>query len=249
MSPIDAPATQMANDSATNGCEIRCLAPAGDVPDNVRDAYLIDGPALDAAALTAAAGIVLPRDGATRATELLAAGARRVLLGESALLDSSIVAALAATFGGKRVGVYLPASRMEVSWSFDTVSNADFKVLTPSVGAPAWEALRADGTRTGTQALWWIGEMLKLGASEVLLRVDLHDDADLNLCADCVEQFGDRFWIGPLANAAPRLDEWIRYGHARQLALLPPLYAHAMVSDLEAPAVTGADGAQVERAA
>jgi len=39
--------------------------------------------------------------------------------------------------------------------------------------------------------------MMKLGASEALLRVDIGDDADLNLCADCSERFGDGVWIGP----------------------------------------------------
>jgi hypothetical protein len=230
-------------------CELRCLAPAGGTPDHARDTYLFDSPALDAGALAAAAGIVLTREGPARATELLAAGARRVLLGEAALLDSSIVAALATAFGGERVGVYVPARRLEVNWSFDTISNADFKVLTPSVGAPAWEALRADGTCTGTQALWWIGEMLKLGASEALLCVDIRDDADLNLCADCVERFGDRVLIGPLADAAPALDEWVRYGHARRLALPPALYAHAIAIDAQMPATADASGAPIERAA
>jgi hypothetical protein len=248
MSPIDAPAAQVPDYREITGCEIRCLALAGEMPDDVRGAYLIDGSALDAAALAAAAGIVLPRDGATRATELLNAGARRVLLGEAALLDSAVVAALATQFGGERIGVYVPASRMEVSWSFDTDSNADFKVMTPSVCAPAWEALRADGTRTGTRVLWWIGEMLKQGASEALIRIDIQDDADLNLCAECIEEFGDRLWIGPLAAAAPPLDEWIRYGHALQLALCPSLYAQAIATDPELRAAIGS-GMRVERVA
>ena len=245
MNPNAAP--EVVDDGAISGCEYRCLGPAGGTSHDVRDAYLIDGPALDAGGLTAAAGIVLPRHGALRATELLVAGARRVLLGEAALLDSSVVAALAATFGGERVGVYVPAVRLQISWSFDTVSNADFKVLTPSVGAPAWEALRADGTRTGTHALWWIGEMLNLGASEALLRVDFHDDADLELCADCVERFGDRVWIGPLDDVAPRLDQWTRYGRARRFVLPPPLHAQAIAAAVASGAE--AHDAAIERAA
>jgi hypothetical protein len=242
MSQSVAPATKETEGGTGSVCGLRCLAPAGSVPDDARDAYLIDGLTLDAARLATAAGIVLPREGVARATELLAAGARRVLLGEAALVDASIVAALAATFGGERVGVYVPARRFEVSWSFDTRSNADFRVLTPSLGAPAWEVLRADGTQTGTQAFWWIGEMLKLGASEVLLCVDIRDDTDLNLCADGVERLGDRFWIGPLADPAPALDEWRRYGHARQLALPPLLYARAIAAEAGAQAIAAEAG-------
>ena len=249
MNRIAAPGPNEANDGAVVPCTIRCLAPAGGAPAIARDAYLIDDPALDVGTILGAAGIVLPREGAARATALLAAGARRVLLGEAALLDSSIVAALAATFGGERIGVYVPACRLEISWSFDTTSNADFKVLTPSMGAPTWEALRADGTRTGTQVLWWVGEMLKQGASEALVCVDIRDDADLNLCADCVEQFGDRIWIGPLTDAEPALDEWVRYGHLRQLALPPALHARAITVDATVTAAAGATSAPVERAA
>ena len=249
MSQSVAPATKEAEGGTGSVCGLRCLAPAGSVPDDARDAYLIDGPTLGAARLATAAGIVLPWEGVARATELLAVGARRVLLGDAALVDASTVAALAATFGGERVGVYVPARRFEVSWSFDTSSNADFRVLTPSLGAPAWEVLRADGTPTGTQAFWWIGEMLARGASEVLLCVDIRDDADLNLCADGVERFGDRFWIGPLADPAPVLDEWRRYGHARQLALSPLLYARAIAVEADVPASATEDAMPVERAA
>jgi hypothetical protein len=145
------------------------------------------------------------------------------MLGEAALRDSSIIAPLAGRFGGGRIGVYAPSRRLPVRWSFDTVSNADFKVLTPSLGAPAWEVLLADGTGTGTHALWWIGEMFALGASQALLRVDIRDDADLNLCADCVERFGDRVWIGPLADEAPEIGDWIAFGRTRRIALGPEL--------------------------
>lgn len=214
-------------------CEVRCLvsSTAGAWPDG--DGYLLDSSSRAAAEtepdrgarLDRAAGVVLAANGAERAAALLAAGARRVLLGEAALDDRTLVGRLAASFGPERVGVYVPARRLEVSWSFDTSSNADFKVLTPSVGAPAWEVLRADGTRTGIQALWWLDEMLKAGAGEALLRVDIEDDADLNLCADCVERFGTRVWIGPLDASTPRLHDWARYGHATRYALPAALYA------------------------
>jgi hypothetical protein len=212
-------------------CDVRCVVPPGGACDDVRDAYLIDGSGagnratLDLRAARDAAGIVLPGQDPARAAELLAAGARRVLLGEAALAERSLLAALSAKFGADRVGLHVPARRFEVSWSFETESNADFKVVTPSLAAPAWEVLRADGARTGTQALWWIAEMLKLGAAEVLLRVDIADDADLNLCAECVERFGRRAWIGPLTNHVSAFGDWIRYGQARQLALPSALYA------------------------
>lgn len=212
-------------------CDVRSVVPAGGACDDVGDAYLFDAPSdgrhatLNARAAADAAGIVLPFQGVDRAAELLAAGVRRVLLGEAALTDGKQVAALVARFGAGRVGVHVPARRFEVSWSFETASNADFKVLAPSLPAPAWEVLRADGARTGTHALWWIGEMLKLGAAEVLLRVDIADDADLNLCAECVERFRERLWIGPLTNQVMAFGDWVRYGHARQLALPPALYA------------------------
>jgi hypothetical protein len=249
MNRIVAPAPADATHGGAADCAIRCLAPAGAAPADVSDAYLIDDPALDAGTIPAAAGIVLPREGAARAAALLAAGARRVFLGEAALLDSSILAALATRFGSERVGVYVPARRIEISWSFDTTSNADFKVLTPSLGAPAWEALRADGTPTGTQVLWWLGEMLKQDAAEALLCVDIRDDSDLNLCAECVEHFGNWIWVGPLADAEPALDEWIRYGHVRQLALPPALHARAIAIDAAVTATADAGSAPVERAA
>lgn len=220
-------------------CVLRCLGAAAGGNVDPRDAYLFDdrgGGRADNAMLESA-GVVLPIQGAARAAELLASGVRRVLLGEAALADDSIVPGLAGRFGADRVGLYVPARRIEVSWSFETVSNADFKVLAPSVAAPAWEVLRSDGTRTGTQALWWIGEMVKLGASSVLLRVDIDDDADLNLCADCFERFGERVWIGPLASNVRAFEEWVHYGHARQFALPPAAFGRA----LEIDATTAAD--------
>jgi hypothetical protein len=223
------PTATDADSDALAGCALRCVA-EGEAPAAADESYLFDDPALDAARLAAAAGIVLPRAGTGRAAALLAAGARRVLVGEAALLDGSIVSALAATFGGERVGVHVPGRRFEVTWSFDASSNADFKVMTPSLGAPAWEVLRADGTPTGTQALWWIDAMFGLGASEALLRVDIRDDADLELCAECVERFGDRVWLGPRMDPAPALADWVRLGRVRRLALPPALYARSVAS-------------------
>jgi hypothetical protein len=204
-------------------CEWRCVAGASHDPAHRDGSFLVDDDSLDAQAASAAAGIILPARGGGRAAALLEAGARCVLLGEAALRDPSIIAPLADRFGAGRVGVYAPSRRLPVRWSFDDVSNADFKVLTPSLGAPAWEVLLADGTGTGTQALWWIGAMLDQGASLALLRVDIRDDADLNLCADCMERFGERVWIGPLEDEAPAIADWIAFGHARRIALGPEL--------------------------
>lgn len=251
MRGVQIPAPQGASLPAPATCILRCLGPAVDADFDLHDIYLFDGPTASAAAppaLAAAAGVVLPARGEDRAAALLAAGARRVLLGEAALVDNTVVSRLAGRFGTDRIGVYVPARRIEVSWSFDTISNADFRVLTPSVGAPAWEVLRADGARTGTQALWWAREMFKLGASELLLRVDILDDADLNLCAECVDTFGDRAWIGPLADAADALDHWVHHGRARQLALPSAACAHALALDAQV-AAEAAGRAAAERAA
>ncbi|MCK7497456.1 MAG: hypothetical protein MZW92_46675 [Comamonadaceae bacterium] len=122
---------------------------------------------------------------------------------------------LSREFGRERIGVHVPAARMQVSWSMDTVSNADFKVMRPSVCEPNWEVLMADGSRTGVHASWWIGEMMKRGAGPVMVRVDIEDDADLNLCAGLVEQCGERLWLAPLTRQPPQVSDWIEYGHAR----------------------------------
>lgn len=169
-------------------------------------------------------GVILPREGRERARALLAGGTPRVLLGEAALRDSTIVPALAAEFGTDRVGVYCPAQRMQVSWVMDTVSNADFRTMRPSVCEPCWEILKADGTPTGTLLGWWLGQMFERGAGLALVRADIADDADLNICAGLVEQCGPRLWLGPRQGSAPNLADWVRYGQARQLVLPAALY-------------------------
>ena len=107
----------------------------------------------------------MPDGDGAHARALLLAGAPCVFIGEAALRDSALVEALVAEFGSKRIGLYVPVRRMQVNWSMDAVSNADFRVMTPSVCEPCWEILRADGSRSGTHAGWWIGEMFRLGAS------------------------------------------------------------------------------------
>lgn len=198
----------------TPRCAVRCLTGAGDDP--AADAFVFDAPDIDP---TLAAAIILTTAGEARAEALLAAGAACVLVGEAALLDSTLVERLAARHGSARIGVYVPARRLEARWSFDTTSNADFRVVTPSVCEPTWEVLRADGGGTGALAGWWIGEMIKRGASLALVRADIRDDADLNICAGLVEDCGERLWLGPLDDPAPRLDEWAAYGQLRRIAL------------------------------
>ena len=205
--------------------EFSCLAAAGEMlPDHVGASFACDVAGIEAG-LATLAGVVLATQGEARAAALLEAGAARVFVGGAALADCGVVERLAARFGTARVGVYVAARRMEVGWSFETVSNADFKVVTPSLCEPCWEILRADGSRSGTQVHWWLGEMIKRGASAALVRVDLRDDADLNLCAGLVEDLGARLWLGPLDDTAPALADWVAYGKLARIVLPPALFA------------------------
>lgn len=163
--------------------------------------------------------VVLRTAGRERASELMARGAARVLLGEAALLDSSLIETLSRELGAEKVGVWVPARRLEVSWALDFTSNADFRCVTPSYAKPAWEMLKSDGSRSGTEAGWWLGQMLERGASLALLGVDIADDTDLNLCAELVEQFGTRLWLTPLADPDADLLPWVLHGQARNLAI------------------------------
>ncbi|PIQ09777.1 MAG: hypothetical protein CO125_04490 [Hydrogenophilales bacterium CG_4_9_14_3_um_filter_59_35] len=163
--------------------------------------------------------VVLRSAGRERARALLARGAARVLPGEAALLDGSLIETLSREFGAERVGVWVPARRMEVNWALDFTSNADFRCVTPSYAKPAWEVLKSDGSRSGTEAGWWTGQMLERGASLALLGADIADDADLNLCAELVEQFGSRLCLTPLADFGADLLPWVLYGQARNLAI------------------------------
>ena len=163
--------------------------------------------------------VVLRAVGRERARELVARGAARVLLGESALLDSSLIEILSREYGTEKVGVWVPAQRLEVSWALDITSNADFRCITPSCAKPAWEVLKSDGSRSGTEAGWWLGQMLERGTSLALLGVDIADDTGLNLCAELVEQFGAQLWLTPLAKPEADLLPWIQFGQARNLAI------------------------------
>lgn len=163
--------------------------------------------------------VVLRGGGLERARELLARGAECVLAGQAALLDSNLVEVMSREFGAESVGVWVPAKLMEVSWALDIHSNADFRCITPSYAKPAWEVLKSDGSRSGTDAGWWLGQMLERGASLALLGADIADDTELNLCAELVEQFGSRLWLTPLANPEADLLPWIQFGQVRNLVV------------------------------
>lgn len=189
--------------------------------------------------------IVLPTRGAPRAGELLAAGAARVLLADAVLTDSSLLGRVAREFGSDRVGVWVPVRQTQVSWSLDAVSNADFKCMTPSVGAISWEVLKSDMTPSGTEAGWWIEQMCALGASVVLIGADLEDGRDLDISADLVERFGKRLWLSPLARTETDLQPWVRFGKISQLVIpRSDYYDDAMLLSLKCAPVSPA-GARV----
>ncbi len=165
--------------------------------------------------------VVLENGTEARAEALLERGAKCVLLADAAMLDSTVVSRLVQRYGTERIGVALVTRKRQVSWSLDTVSNADFRCLTPSVGKPGWEIVMSAGTATGTDAEWWLGEMLALGASMALIRADIQDD-DLNLCAGLVENHGNKLWFSPWQYPDADLEPWVRYGQIRQLLLPTP---------------------------
>lgn len=195
----------------------RCASSGNITPEGMF--FLCDGDALPESLHHI--NIVLKQSGEARAGELLALGAARVLLADAALLDSTVIARLSQQHGAERIGVYLPARKMGVSWTLETVSNEDFNCLTPSYGKAAWEVLLNDGTGTGTDVEWWLEEMFKLGASAALIAIDMQDD-DLNISAGLVENNGDKLWFTPLHQTDTNLEPWVRYGQVRQL-LLPEL--------------------------
>jgi hypothetical protein len=162
--------------------------------------------------------VVLGNGGEARAEELLARGAARVLLTDAAMLDSTVVSRLIQRFDPELIGVALTARKRQVSWTLDMVSNADFRCLTPSFGKTGWEIVMSDGSASGTDVEWWVGEMQALGASMILIRVDMQDD-DLNTCAGLVEAHGNKLWLSPWQYPDADLEPWVRYGQLRQLLL------------------------------
>lgn len=211
---------------------LRRIIGFGDAIEVSTQDIIEDAPGVEAVAALCA-GVIVNSAEMGRISTLFAAGAEMVFIGEAALLDSSIIDRLVSDYGGERVGIYAPLRRQTVTWSFETVSNADFKTVTPSFCEPAWEVLRADGAGTGTLASWWLKAMREIGASCFLVRADIQDDTDLNLCASLVEDLGEALWIGPLTDISPPIAEWIEHGHARQLALPEEVIASGHLSSSE----------------
>ena len=203
---------------------VHCLAPSYDEAQRFERSLVCDS-AIPAAALSGLEAVVLQRQTAERARGLLARGARRVLLGDAALIDPDLVGRLAREYAPERVGLYIAARRKPNRWSFDTTSNADFKTVTPSVCEPAWGVLRSDGTATELNAYHWAAAMVRAGATSALVQVDLADDDDLNICAGFVELLGERVCFAPATQTAPALYDWVAFGQARSIALPPLVYA------------------------
>ena len=168
--------------------------------------------------------VVLGAESETAAVQVLSAGASRVFLGDAALTDPGVVSRLIQRFGAARLGLHVPVRRQSVSWSFETQSNEDFNVVTPSLCEPTWEVLLSNGESTGQRAAAWVDSMLAFGLQTVLMRADIADDTDLNLCAGMVESLGSKLWMAPLNDPAPPIADWVAYGQVRQLALPPALY-------------------------
>jgi hypothetical protein len=179
----------------------------------------------------ARAQVVLGAQSEAAAASLLDGGAHRVFIGEAALSDGGAVERLLKRYGAARIGLHVPVRRQSVSWSFETESNADFRVVTPSLCQPTWEVLLANGESSGVRAAAWMQAMLRLGVQTILMRADICDDTDLNLCAGMVETLGNTLWIAPLNDAAPPIADWIRFGQATQIALPVGLYhqRHALL--------------------
>jgi hypothetical protein len=202
-----------------------CLARSPGEIESSAPAFVHYAPALPLGfTALARASVVLGAQAEATASALLEAGVSRVLVGEAALRDAGVIDRLLQRFGAARLGLHVPVRRQAVSWSFDTESNEDFNVVTPSLCAPGWEVLLASGEPSGILAEGWLDTMLRRGLQTVLLRADIQDDADLNLCAGMVEKLGSRLWLAPLTDPEPAIADWISYGQATQLALPAALY-------------------------
>lgn len=168
--------------------------------------------------------LLLDEETDSTVSHLLTNGIERVYVGDAALADPSLMPRLIQQFGAARLGLHVRARRQAVNWAFDTESNADFNVVTPSLCVPQWEVLRSDGGDTGILVQPWLHSLHLQGVSSAVLRVDIRDDADLNLCAGMVESFGDLIWFAPMNEAPPSVADWIEFGQVRQLALPPAMF-------------------------
>lgn len=164
------------------------------------------------------ARVISERGDLARAEALLAAGAAQVILGEAALLDTTLVQSAISRFGTGRIGLWLPARRMEVRWTLDRESNADFSFVMPSCPVPRWELLRADGSGTGTDAAWFAREMAGMGVATLVLALHDAQPEDLAIGAGLVEDLGTRLWLA-LRDESLDAAEWVRDAGIRQLVL------------------------------
>ncbi|WP_127474921.1 HisA/HisF-related TIM barrel protein [Sulfurivermis fontis] len=187
-------------------------APGFALPDH--PLFMVDDET--ATPLCTGAHVVMERGALARIETLLAAGASRVLLGEKALLDTTMVQDAIARFGTQRIGLWLPARRMAVSWSLDRESNADFSFVMPTCPVPRWELLLADGTGTGTDAAWFAREMARQGVEQLVISLHQATADDLGLCAELSEELGDRLWL-TFAEGGSDPAPWIAHGGVRQL--------------------------------
>ena len=206
---------------------LRCCRPFADGVAPQSDDFLLDASGVEKVA-AACAGVLAPHGDEQRAAQLLSCGAPLVFVGAAALGDSNIIRRLVASYGPERVGVVVAAARRKISWSFEIESNADFKTVAPSSGEAALEVLDADGAATGVLLVWWLQEMRNIGAAQFVVRADIRDDADLNICADLVERLGDALWLGPLHDEQPPLAHWLEYAGCRRWAL--PVALHEQVA-------------------
>ncbi len=198
--------------------------------------FVEDGPDLPES--LAQLNVAMGAGSEARAVELLARGAERVLLGELALIDSSAVERLVAKYGGERVGIWVRSARSVISWTLDAEApNAGFKCMLPSLGVAGWDVLMNDGSGTNTDAEWWIGQMLEMGVSMVLVSIDLQDE-DMNICATLVLNHGDKLWFSTRLDPNADLEPWVRWGQVRQLVLpTPNIRDEAEMARISAPAM------------
>lgn len=161
------------------------------------------------AASPALGSVLMGALGEDAAGALLDAGYRGVLLGDAAVHDPGVAQRLVARYGGARVGVAVGAARLQVSWSLDTDSNPDFRIMRPTHAVPDWELVLESGARTGVSLAWWLGRMFERGISRAVVDVDVNDDADLNILAGLVDSFGDRLALVLTPAVVARFDDCV----------------------------------------
>lgn len=167
--------------------------------------------------------VIVDEAAADTAANLLAHGASMAFIAGAPARLGECVSRLVTQAGAPRVGVLLDAAPMEVRWSLECESNADFKTMAPSMPEPCWEVMAPGGMRTGIRVDHWLRTLFARGATAAVVQADLSAarDSDLNVCAGLVEEFGTRLWLAP-GDAAPcDLQPWIEFGQARRFVLAP----------------------------